>query len=163
MFLRRLELQGFKSFADKVNLDLTHGVTAVVGPNGSGKSNITDAIRWLLGEREARNLRGGKAEDLIFAGTSSTTVSMPANAEMAIINACFNSWTNASWVGNNRTQFVIRRTGVNSAGTWTSWGTGSGSPLTQKLDASLSVNTITLTVTNGNGTSLSGTAYFYSN
>ena len=69
MFLRRLELQGFKSFADKVNLDLTHGVTAVVGPNGSGKSNITDAIRWLLGEREARNLRGGKAEDLIFAGT----------------------------------------------------------------------------------------------
>jgi len=69
MFLRRLELQGFKSFADKVNLDLTHGVTAVVGPNGSGKSNITDSIRWLLGEREARNLRGGKAEDLIFAGT----------------------------------------------------------------------------------------------
>ena len=67
--MRRLELQGFKSFADKVNLDLTHGVTAVVGPNGSGKSNITDAIRWLLGEREARNLRGGKAEDLIFAGT----------------------------------------------------------------------------------------------
>ena len=69
MLLKRLEVQGFKSFADKVNLDLTHGVTAVVGPNGSGKSNITDSIRWLLGEREARNLRGGKAEDLIFAGT----------------------------------------------------------------------------------------------
>lgn len=69
MFLKRLELQGFKSFADKISLDLTHGVTAVVGPNGSGKSNITDSIRWLLGEREARNLRGGKAEDLIFAGT----------------------------------------------------------------------------------------------
>lgn len=69
MLLKRLELQGFKSFADKVSLDLTHGVTAVVGPNGSGKSNITDAIRWLLGEREARNLRGSKAEDLIFAGT----------------------------------------------------------------------------------------------
>ncbi len=69
MFLKRLELQGFKSFADKVNLDLSHGVTAVVGPNGSGKSNITDAIRWLLGERDTRNLRGGKLEDLIFAGT----------------------------------------------------------------------------------------------
>ena len=69
MFLKRLELQGFKSFADKISLDLTHGITAIVGPNGSGKSNITDSIRWLLGEREARNLRGGKAEDLIFAGT----------------------------------------------------------------------------------------------
>ena len=67
MFLKRLELQGFKSFADKVNLDLTQGITAVVGPNGSGKSNITDSVRWLLREREARNLRGGKAEDLIFA------------------------------------------------------------------------------------------------
>src|SRR3990167_7538522 len=69
MFLRKLELQGFKSFADKINLDLSHGITAVVGPNGSGKSNITDALRWLLGEREARNLRGAKSEDLIFAGT----------------------------------------------------------------------------------------------
>jgi len=69
MFLRRLELQGFKSFAEKISLDLSHGITAIVGPNGSGKSNITDSLRWLLGEREARNLRGGKAEDLIFAGT----------------------------------------------------------------------------------------------
>ncbi|MBI1834121.1 MAG: AAA family ATPase, partial [Candidatus Andersenbacteria bacterium] len=69
MFLKRLELQGFKSFADKVNLDITESITAIVGPNGSGKSNITDSIRWILGEREARNLRGGKGEDLIFAGT----------------------------------------------------------------------------------------------
>ena len=69
MFLKRLELQGFKSFADKTVLDFSSGIAAVVGPNGSGKSNITDAIRWLLGEREARNLRGGKVEDLIFAGT----------------------------------------------------------------------------------------------
>lgn len=67
--LTRLELIGFKSFADKTVLQFPHGITAVVGPNGSGKSNIIDAIRWLLGEREARNLRGGKVDDLIFAGT----------------------------------------------------------------------------------------------
>ena len=71
MLLNRLELQGFKSFPDKINLDFNHRITAVVGPNGSGKSNITDSIRWLLGERDARNLRGGKGEDLIFAGTES--------------------------------------------------------------------------------------------
>ncbi len=69
MLLQRLELQGFKSFADKTTLDLAHRVTAIVGPNGSGKSNVTDSVRWLLGERDARNLRGGKGEDLIFAGT----------------------------------------------------------------------------------------------
>ena len=69
MLLKRLELQGLKSFADKTVLDLNHNITAIVGPNGSGKSNITDGIRWLLGERDARNLRGAKGEDLIFAGT----------------------------------------------------------------------------------------------
>ncbi len=69
MFLQRLELQGFKSFAGKTVIDFPEGIAAIVGPNGSGKSNIADAIRWLLGEREAKNLRGGKADDLIFAGT----------------------------------------------------------------------------------------------
>ncbi len=69
MFLQRLELQGFKSFASKTTLDFPDGVTAIVGPNGSGKSNITDAIRWILGEREAKSLRGAKSDDLIFAGT----------------------------------------------------------------------------------------------
>jgi chromosome segregation ATPase len=67
--LKKLELNGFKSFAGKTTLEFTAGITAVVGPNGSGKSNIVDAIRWLLGERDARNLRGGNVEDLIFAGT----------------------------------------------------------------------------------------------
>ncbi len=69
MLLKRLELQGLKSFADKTILDLSSNITAIVGPNGSGKSNITDGVRWILGERDARNLRGTKGEDLIFSGT----------------------------------------------------------------------------------------------
>jgi len=70
LLLRRLEAYGFKSFADKTEIEFKPGITAIVGPNGSGKSNISDAIRWVLGEQNIRNLRGAKMEDVIFSGST---------------------------------------------------------------------------------------------
>ena len=87
MKLKGLELQGFKTFPDKTKLDFTNGITAVVGPNGSGKSNISDAIRWVLGEQSAKSLRCSKMEDVIFNGTQQRKKTGYAQVTLSIDNS----------------------------------------------------------------------------
>lgn len=88
MHIKRLEILGFKTFADRTELELTSGITSIVGPNGSGKSNIADAISWVLGEQNVRNLRGVKAQDVIFAGSERRKPLGMAEVSLTIDNTC---------------------------------------------------------------------------
>src|ERR1700674_3426729 len=84
--LKKLELLGFKSFADRTRLEFSDGTAAVVGPNGCGKSNLSDAISWVLGEQSARSLRGARMEDVIFAGTKSRKPVGMASVTMVLVD-----------------------------------------------------------------------------
>ncbi|NMA93441.1 MAG: chromosome segregation protein SMC, partial [Clostridiales bacterium] len=87
MYFKRLELSGFKSFANPVTIEFNEGITCVVGPNGSGKSNVSDAIRWVLGEQSPKMLRGGRMEDVIFSGTQSRKAKGMAEVTLVIDNS----------------------------------------------------------------------------
>lgn len=86
MYFKRIEMQGFKSFADPVTIELNNGITCIIGPNGSGKSNISDALRWVLGEQSPKQLRGGKMQEVIFAGTATRKPKGMAEVTLVIDN-----------------------------------------------------------------------------
>ena len=86
MYLKRLDVQGFKSFANKTSLEFTPGVTCVVGPNGTGKTNVADSLRWVLGEHISRALRARKTEDVIFAGSDKRAAMGVAEVSLTLDN-----------------------------------------------------------------------------
>ncbi|WNO81892.1 chromosome segregation protein SMC [Streptococcus suis] len=102
MYLKSIEMQGFKSFADKTKVVFDHGVTAVVGPNGSGKSNITESLRWALGESSAKSLRGGKMPDVIFSGTESRKALNYASVVVTLDNS-------TGFIANKQKEIKVER------------------------------------------------------
>src|SRR4249919_3258635 len=100
--LKRLELTGFKSFADRTVFDFAAGITAVVGPNGSGKSNVVDAVKWILGEQSAKSLRGGEMADVIFNGSSSRRALGIAEVTLTLDNTAQRLNTTAAEVAVTR-------------------------------------------------------------
>jgi chromosome segregation protein len=102
VYLKRLELHGFKSFAARTELEFAPGITAIVGPNGSGKSNVADAVRWVLGEQSMRQLRGKKSEDIIFAGAQGKAAMGMAEVSLLLDNS-------AGWLPSEYTEVKITR------------------------------------------------------
>ncbi|HZU70677.1 MAG TPA: chromosome segregation protein SMC [Ktedonobacteraceae bacterium] len=102
MYLKRLEMLGFKSFANKTTLEFSTGITAVVGPNGAGKSNVADAVRWVLGEQSMRQLRGKKSEDIIFAGGHGKAALGMAEVSLTLDNS-------SGWVPSEYSEITVTR------------------------------------------------------
>ena len=115
MYLARIEMTGFKSFADKTVIEFDRGMTAVVGPNGSGKSNLSEAIRWVLGEQSAKSLRGNKMEDVIFNGTQArkavnlAKVTLVLNNEDRYLDYDFSEISIITVMGNLSTSLIMKR------------------------------------------------------